>query len=147
MATEQQTVVEGTGWKVCLVREHQRARPGEAGSDYKPVNVREHFRQIGDDGSEVRLKWTCDVEAMSAELVESMAEVINVTGFPKNHRWTLKQAQYVLSKGMRYSGRRWWFPSQWGKPICVDKDVNETMKMIDRVLAGRKYGRVMGGIR
>lgn len=107
-ATAEQTVLQSTEWKIVQVQAHMRARPGEAGSDYKPISVREHLRQIWSDGRNVRLKWRCEPSELSAELVETMAEVVKIEPHllpPKTFPWTLEAATAVLSMGVRFERR------------------------------------------
>ncbi len=102
-ATEEQVIKEEQGWKVVLVHEHQRALPGEGGSDYKPVSVREHLRQVWSDGREQRMKVGFKWKAgeMCSELLEAMAEVQGMRpNLPKDHLWTLDQAICVLHHGL-----------------------------------------------
>ena len=125
------------GTRLVLVSEHQRALPGEGGSDYKPVNVHEHLRRLTEEGKETayRTPYTWQPGEMSAALVGAMAEVVQI---PRNELptkswpWTLKQATYVLSHGMRYDRKK----QLWYRNNFVwDADVDKCMAKIDRALA------------
>ena len=139
MAIEKERIeFEVKGQKLVLVHEHQRALPGEGGSDYKPVNVREHLRQIDDaTGKERAFKtgFAWEPGEMSSALILAMAEVLKIDKMKlpsKNWRWTLKEATYVLSYEMRYD--RW--RKVWHRgSFCWSADVNECMDKIDRRLA------------
>lgn len=127
------------GTRLTLVSEHQRALPGEGGSDYKPVNVSEHLRCIGEDGNEHRYAtaWKWEDGQLSPELFEAMAKVVGITNYPKSFKWTLKTATYVLSHGMRYhkKSRQWYRVGRPGNPstTCESRSVAQTMTLIDSV--------------
>lgn len=131
------------GSRLCLVREHWRARPGEAGSEIKPINVREHVREISAEGKVKKLSWTCDPTEFSAELFNAMTEVIKVTELPTKRRtWTLTEATFVLEKGLRYSKdqRQWyWLDGKRGSKF-FNRSIIDTMNAIDAVLKYRDCG-------
>ena len=134
--TEWTVLCEVDGCKYVTVREHWRARPHEGGSEYKPVNVCKHLRCINPDGTVSNLGWAAKSGEISAKLVEAMAQVINVTGFPKSHKWTLEEAEYVLSRGMRYKKGKWYW--QDGKTQrFFNRRISETMYSINGVLEYR----------
>ena len=121
-----------------LVTAHNRALAGEAGSAYKPISVREHLRQVFRDGRKATrvktgFKWVPG--ELSAELVEAMAEVTNISSTqlpPKNWAWTLKQAQYVLAHEMRFD--RW--RQVWHRgSFCWSDNAEECMDKIDKRMA------------
>ena len=123
------------GTQLTLVSEHQRALPGEAGSNYKPVAVREHLRRIDETtGKENSYKtsWKWQRGEISSELIEAMADVVKLprTSLPtKDWSWTLKQATYVLNKGMRYDRKN----NVWYRSVgCWVKSIDECMAKMDR---------------
>ena len=134
---ERTTLTTDQGEKLILVSQHQRALPGEAGSDYKPVTVSEHLRRIGENGKETSYKtnYSWKLGEMGADLVNAMAHVVEIPyqELPtRDWRWTLKQATYVLSHRMRYDRKN----KVWYRNSFVwDADVNKCMDKIDRVLA------------
>ncbi|WP_186518907.1 hypothetical protein [Synechococcus sp. PROS-9-1] len=127
-------IIQNKGWQVVLVREHQRALPGEAGSDYKPINVCEHLREIWSDGHEKRIKvgYKWKSGEMSGDLIEAMNEVLKIRTQelpPKTWQWTLRAATYVLEHGMRYDRRN----KVWHRgSFCWAYDVDRCMNMIDK---------------
>ena len=89
-----------------LVTAHSRALPGEAGSDFKPIAVREHLRRVFRDGRKaerVKLNFKWAPGCLSPELIDSMAQVTELR-IPKTHikttTWTLEVANLVLNGGL-----------------------------------------------
>ena len=80
MATTATLVKSFEDHDLTLVSAHQRALAGEAGSDYKPISVREHLRRVFHSGDVERVdpgfKW--QPGCFSLELMDEMQQVLKL---------------------------------------------------------------------
>ena len=139
-ATEETVIKQTEDFMIILVRSHQRALPGEGGSDYKPVNVREHLRQIWSDGKKNRMnmgfKWSPG--EMCSELLEAMTEVQGLRVYlPKDHLWTLDEAKAILHHRVypvEYKGKvaRWEPIDQRAVPVGYYRTLPELLNAMER---------------